>query len=69
LTLFFWYVDDRSVEDSVIPETKVIRLVIFFFFEKVTTRKSSTVINVLYTGPEGTETELDLASHFRLGKI
>jgi hypothetical protein len=31
--------------------------------------KSSTVINVLYTGPEGTETELDLASHFELEKI
>lgn len=47
----------------------VILLWIFFFFEKVTTTKSSTVINVLYTGPEGTGTELDLASLFRLGKI
>ncbi len=46
----------------------VILLWIFFFFEKVTTMKSSTVINVLYTGPEGTETELDLASHFELEK-
>jgi hypothetical protein len=47
----------------------VILLWLFFFFEKVTTMKSSTVINVLYTGPEGTETELDLASHFGLEKI
>jgi hypothetical protein len=31
--------------------------------------KSSTVINVLYTGPEGTGTELDLASLFGLEKI
>jgi hypothetical protein len=30
---------------------------------------SSPIINVLYTGPEGTGTELDLASTFRLGNF
>jgi hypothetical protein len=53
----FWYADDRSRRRRWNPETKNKVLRFFFLHDTLTNWKSSTTINVLAMGPEGTGIE------------